>query len=107
MLPTLTNANKFLEHDEPLIHVLKSNLTHLIKDMVLKLASPCQVAQSYREETLASVNFADTAIQVSYEKPFVGHSTRQKTNNLLDDGDTSPHQIRHVLYLFKIAWSLL
>ena len=45
MQPTLTNVNKFLQRDEPLIHVLKSHLTHLIKDMILKFVSPGQVAQ--------------------------------------------------------------
>ena len=78
MLPTLTNANKFLQRDELLFHVLKSHLTHLIKDTMLKFVNPCQVVQSYFQGTLASVNFADPAIQVSDEKHFISHTTGQK-----------------------------
>ena len=56
------------------------------------VVSPCQVAQSYRKRTLASVNFVNLAIQVSDEKLFTGHTTRQKINNRFDDGDISSHQ---------------
>ena len=35
---------------------------------MLKFVSPCQVAQSYREGTLASVNLLNSAIQVALEK---------------------------------------
>ena len=86
----LTNANKFLQHDESL--VLKYHLTQLIQDVMLKFVSPCQESQSYQEGTLASVNFVNPAVQVSVEKLFIGHSTQQKINNLLDDGDLSLHQ---------------
>ena len=51
---------------------------------MLKFVSPCQEAQSYREGTLASVNFVEPTKQVSEEKRFVGHITRQKIDNLLD-----------------------
>ena len=71
MLPTLTNVNRFLQRDETLIHVLKSHLTHLIKDMMLKFVSPGKVAQLQRERILASVNFVDPVIEVSYEKLFI------------------------------------
>ena len=67
---------------------------------MLKFVSPCQVAQSYREGTLASVNFVNPAIQVSVEKPFIDQTTREKINNLLDDGDISPHQYQS---FFKAA----
>ena len=66
MLPTLTNASKFLQRDEPLIHVLKFHLTHLLKAMMLRFVSACQVAQSYLEQTLASMNFADPDIEVGH-----------------------------------------
>ena len=61
---------KSLQRGELLFHVLKSHLTHLIKDTMLKFVNRCQVAQSCSEGTLATVNFADTAIQVSGEKTF-------------------------------------
>ena len=67
---------------------------------MLKSVSLCQVAQSYLEGTLASVNFANPAKQVSIETPFIDHTKRQKINNLLDNGDISPHQYQSV---FKAA----
>ena len=51
------------------------------------VVSPCQVAESYRKRTLASVNFVNLAIQVSDEKLFTGHTRQQKINNRFDDGD--------------------
>lgn len=50
MLPAFRNGNK-------------CHLPHLRKDMVLKFVRPCQVAQSYQEGKLASVNFVDPTIQ--------------------------------------------
>ena len=67
---------------------------------MLKFVSPCQEAQLYREGTLASVNFVEPTKQVSEEKRFVAHITRQKINNLLDYGDIPPHQYQS---FFKAA----
>ena len=40
---------------------------------------------------------------------FIGHTTRQVINNLLDDGDISHHHISisQFLKLLEISWSLL
>ena len=86
------NANKYFQRHRPLIHVLKSHLAQLIKDIMLKFVSSCQVPQSYQEGTLDSVNFFEPVIQVRDEKLFIGHTTRQKINKILDDQNISPHQ---------------
>ena len=39
--------------------------------MMLKFVSPGKVAQLQRERILASVNFVDPVIEVSYEKLFI------------------------------------
>ena len=39
--------------------------------MTSKFVNPCQVTQSHEEGTMASLNFANSAIQVSDEKLFI------------------------------------
>ena len=68
MLPTLTNAKKFLQRDALFFQGVKSFSTHLMKSNFLKFVNPRQVAQSNLKGILASVNFADPAIQVNDEK---------------------------------------
>ena len=67
---------------------------------MLKFVSPCELAQPYLERALASANFVDPTIQVSDGNYFIGHTTRQMINNLLDDEDISPHQYPSI---FKAA----
>ena len=43
----------------------------------------------------------------SAEKVFIDHTTRQKINNLLDDGDIHHISISHFLKLLEISWLLL
>ena len=76
MLPILTNAKKFLQRDGLFFHGVKSFFTHLRKSNLMKFVNPRQVAQSNLEGILASVNFADPAIQVNDEKLFIGYLTR-------------------------------
>ena len=40
VLPALTNANKFLQREEPLIHVLRSQLKSLLKNVMAKFINP-------------------------------------------------------------------
>ena len=77
MLPTLTNAKKFLQRDALFFQGVKSFSTHLMKSNFLKFVNPRQVAQSNLKGILASVNFADPAIQVNDEKLFIGYTTRR------------------------------
>ena len=50
MLPTMINANKFLQRDELLMHMIKFYLTHFIKNTMSKSANPCQVAQDNTQQ---------------------------------------------------------
>lgn len=68
--------------------------------MTSKFVNPCHVTQSHEEGTMASLNFANSAIQVSDEKLFIGLNKGQKMNNLLGNGDISSHQ--HQTF-FKVA----
>ena len=61
---------------ETITHVLKSYLTRLIKDMMLKFVSLCWLA--HWEATLGSMNFVNPAIQVSDKKTFYWpHNTEE------------------------------
>ena len=80
ILPMFTYTNKFLQREDPLIHVLLPQLKGLIKNVFGKFI---------KEGGLASVDFKNSANAVDRDRLSIGFLTRQKINHLLSDGDVS------------------
>ena len=90
VLTILANANKVLSCDRAAYPYAKISFNTSSKGR--DVVSPCQVIQPYQKRTLASVNFVNLAIQVTYEKHFTSHTTRQKINKLFNDEHIWLHQ---------------
>ena len=52
VLPDLTNANKFLQREEPLIHVLRLQLTSLLEKVMAKFIKPSSIADAESRNVL-------------------------------------------------------
>ena len=59
VLPSLTNANKFFQLEEPLIHIMRSQLTSLLKKVMAKFVKPRFISEAESKNTLSSFSFND------------------------------------------------
>ena len=92
ILPVFNEANKFLQREEPLIHVLQQQLYSLFKKVLGKYVKPCVLVASIRERDLLSVDFRDPNKQVSDSDLVIGIITKQTLQKLFDGGDVSDNQ---------------
>jgi hypothetical protein len=90
ILPTLNCANKFLQREEPLIHLLQPQLFSLVKKVLAKFVKPSLLMESLND--LYSLQYGDSVNQVSNSDLVIGFLTKQKVNKLLHDGYISAHQ---------------
>ncbi len=89
VLPTFTITNKFLQREEPLIHVLQPQLFGLFKTVLSKFVKPAVIAEALKNSSLLTVDFKDPNNQLENEKLVVGFLTKQKAQQLLDEGEIS------------------
>ena len=89
ILPTFTHMNMFLQREEPLIHALLPQLQSVIKNVFGKFVQPKVIAEALKEGGLLSVDFKDGNNHVGRDRLTIGFITRQKVNQLLEDGDIS------------------
>ena len=85
VIPTLTNANKFLQQEQPLIHILLSRLVSLIKKILTKFVKPSCIADS--ESSLVSFSFDEESCLLAFGDIWIGFQTKQLLSKLLIDGD--------------------
>ena len=81
VIPTLTNANKFLQQEQPLIHILLSRLISLLKKMLTKFVKPSSIADS------ESSSFDEESCLLAFGDIWIGFQTKQLLSKLLIDGD--------------------
>ena len=90
ILPVFTHANRFLQREEPLIHVLHPQLTNLLKKIYSNFIKPSVIADCIRD--LPSLKYKESCNQVDNDHLIVGFITLQKAKQLLDNGDISERQ---------------
>ena len=98
VLPTFTHMNQFLQRDEPLIHVLHSQITKLLKQILGKYLIPSVLAKFVADQKLADVNFKDIENQVNNDDLVIGIITKQLAHKLLDDRDITMKSAEGILY---------
>ena len=59
LLPVFNHANKFLQREEPLIHILKQQLYSLLKKVLGKFVKPSVLVESIQKDSLLALNFHD------------------------------------------------
>ena len=91
VLPALTNANKFLQREEPLIHVLRSQLRSLLKKVMAKFIKPSSIADAESRNVFSSFSFDDESHHLAPGDIWVGFQTKQIMTKLLNNGDISEH----------------
>ena len=104
VLSSLTNTNKFLQSEEPLIHILRSQLISLLKKVMAKFVKPCFISDAESRNTLSSFSFNDNSQHLAPQDIWIGFQTKQLLSKLLNDGDISEHA--HAKFL-EAAKSLL
>lgn len=93
VLPVFTHANKFLQREEPLIHVLQAWLERLIKNVLSKFVKPSVISEALNDGgKLSSVDFVDPENHVNNSKLVIGFMTKQKLDQLFNDGDITCRQ---------------
>ena len=92
LLPVFNHANKFLEREEPLIHILQQQLYSLLKKVPGKFVKPSVLVESIQKESLLALNFHDPNIQVSDCDLVIGIVTKQTLEKIFDEGDISENQ---------------
>ena len=58
-LPTFTHANKLLQWEEPLVHVLQSQLESLLIGILQKFVQPAVLAATIHDGTITSIDLHD------------------------------------------------
>lgn len=90
VLPVFTNANKFLQREEPLIYLLRPHLMSLFKKLLGKFVEPRIIAAAGND----NVHLVDfEANQLGNEKLVIGFTTRQLLRQLFEDGSITNHQV--------------
>ena len=108
VLPILTNANKLLQWEEPLIHVLRSQLVSLLKKVMAKFVKPCSISDAESRNILSSFSFDDESHHLALGDIWIGFHTKQLLSRLLRDGNISDHAHTKFLraartFLVKVA----
>lgn len=88
-LPAFTHANKFLQREEPLIHLLRPHLLSLFRKLASKFIKPRIIISC---QPLISVDFKSRENQLDDDDLVIGFMTRQLLRRLLDSGDISSSQ---------------
>ena len=91
VLPALTNANKFLQREEPLIHVLDSQLKSLLKKVMGKFVKPLSIADAESRNELGSFSMNDESHHLAVTDMWIGFQTKQILLKLLNGGDINEH----------------
>ena len=94
LLPVFTHANKFLQREEPLIHVLQQQLMSLLKKVLGKYIKPSVLVESIREGVLLTMDFSDRSNQVNDSDLVIGIVTKQTIHNMFDQGDISENELK-------------
>lgn len=108
VLPSLTNANKFLQSEEPLIHITRSQLTSLLKKVMAKFVKPCFISDAESKNSLSSFSFNDESQHLTPDNIWIGFQMKQLLSKLLKDGDITEHAHAKFLgaaksFLIKVA----
>ena len=91
VLPVLTNANKFLQREEPLIHVLHAQLKSLFKKVMGKFVKPLSIADVESRNELSSFRFDDESHHLALTDIWIGFQTKQVLSKALNSGDINEH----------------
>ena len=76
VLPALTNANKFLQCEEPFIHVLQSQLISILKKVMAKFIKPLSITDSESRNAPSSFCFDDESHYLAPEDIWIGFQTK-------------------------------
>ena len=85
VLPVFNDANKFLQWEEPLIHVLQQQLYGLLKKVFGKFVKPFVLVEAIHNEALLALDFHDSNNQVHDCDLVIGIVTKQTLQKLFDD----------------------
>ena len=102
VLPVFNEANKFLQREEPLIHVLQRQLYSLLKKVLGKFVKPSVLVAGIQKEALLAVDFHDPSNQVSDCDLVIGIVTKQSLQKLFDEGDISENQRKHFYQAVRV-----
>lgn len=76
VLPCFTHSNKFLQQEEPLIHLLQPQLENLLKIVLGKFIKPTVLVESLKKhDSLLSVDYNDRANHVTDSNLVIGYLT--------------------------------
>ncbi len=91
-LSCFTQANQFLQKEEPLVHVLQPQLLSLLKKIFGKFIKPSVLSVHVNSDTLVNVSFSDMSNQLADKDLAIGFLTKQTLNQLYEEGDISEVQ---------------
>lgn len=100
VLGIFTSANKFLQREEPLIHLLRPHLMSLFKKLLSRFVEPRAIAAQVRDVHL--VDFESN--QLGNEKLVIGFTTRQLLTRLLEDGSITNQQVTNFYSSVRIFY---
>lgn len=91
VLPALTNANKFMQREEPLIHVLNAHLKSLLKKVMGRFLKPSSISVADSRNELSSFPIEEESHHLSPSNIWIGFQTKQLLSRLLNGGDINEH----------------
>ena len=89
-LPIFTNANKFLQREEPMIYLLRPHLLSLFKKLLSKFVEPRIIAAAVGKD-IHLVDFKSN--QLENEKLVIGFTTHQLLRRLHEDGSITQQHL--------------
>lgn len=93
VLPVFTQANRFLQREEPLIHILQQQLISLYKKVLGKYIKPCVLVEGIQTGELLTMDFKDSSNQVNNSDLVIGIMTKQTLRSLHDEGDIATREV--------------
>ena len=87
-LPIFTNFNKFLQREEPLIHILKGQIQIFLSKLCSKFIKPAYKIKHFEEDLECSVENQKDDNDLS-----IGLVTKTTLRKLCSDGDVTQQQI--------------
>lgn len=88
-MPVFTTLNKFLQRETPCVHWVHDKLQFIFSNVLSKFVKVSVIRDAKDRGKLENVDFQCTDNQLSNSNLFIGFTTRQVLQKLLDEGEVS------------------
>ena len=105
IMPLFTRFNQLLQREDPMVHVLYSQMHKFLKGIMCRFVKPSVIKDAGDDDT--EIDYKDRNNHLDNDKVYIGLITRSKLRKLLDEGGISvPTQnrlLQRVIVFYETA----